>query len=81
MRRMDKSPSRKNPRWCKVCFEAAPQGGMTLTIGVLFADIRNSTALAETMPPEEIAGSGANGFYFELTQVIIQARDRRQADR
>ena len=38
MRRMDKSPSRKNPRWCKACFEAAPQGGMTLTIGVLFAD-------------------------------------------
>ena len=47
MRRMDKSPSRKNPRWCKVCFEAAPQGGMTLTIGVLFADVRNSTALAD----------------------------------
>src|SRR5690242_12655201 len=54
MRRMDKSPSRKNPRWCKVCFEAAPQGGMTLTIGVLFADVRNSTALAEALPPDEM---------------------------
>jgi adenylate cyclase len=71
MRRMDKSPSRKNPRWCKVCFEAAPQGGMTLTIGVLFADVRNSTAIAETLPPDEMA-ERLNHFYSELTQVIVQ---------
>lgn len=71
MRRMDKSPSRKNPRWCKVCFEAAPRGGMTLTIGVLFADVRNSTALAETLPPDEMA-ERLNRFYSELTQVIVQ---------
>ena len=71
MRRMGKSPSRKNPRWCKVCFEAAPQGGVTLTIGVLFADVRNSTALAETLPPHEMA-ERLNRFYSELTQVIVQ---------
>ena len=71
MRRMDKSPSRKNPRWCKVCFEAAPQGGMTLTIGVLFADVRNSTALAETLPPDQMA-ERLNRYYSELTQVIVQ---------
>src|SRR6202044_3472671 len=71
MRRMDKSPSRKNPRWCKVCFEAAPEGGMTLTIGVLFADIRNSTALAETLRPDEMA-ERLNRFYSELTQVIVR---------
>ena len=71
MRRMDKGPSRKNPRWCKVCFEEAPRGGMTLTIGVLFADVRNSTALAETLPPDEMA-ERLNHFYCELTQVIVQ---------
>ncbi|MGA9491255.1 MAG: adenylate/guanylate cyclase domain-containing protein [Mycobacterium sp.] len=71
MRRMEKGPSRKNPRWCKVCFEAAPQGGMTMTIGVLFADVRNSTALAETLPPDEMA-ERLNRFYAELTQVIVQ---------
>jgi adenylate cyclase len=56
---------------CKVCFEAAPQGGMTLTLGVLFADVRNSTALAETLPPDEMA-KRLNRFYSELTQVIVQ---------
>src|ERR1700753_1889344 len=71
MRRMDKSPWRKTRGWCKVCFEAAPQGGMTLTIGVLFADVRNSTALAETLPPDEMADR-LNRFYSELTQVIVQ---------
>jgi adenylate cyclase len=68
---MGKSPSRKNPRWCEVCFEAAPQGGVTLTIGVLFADVRNSTALGETLPPHEMA-ERLNRFYSELTQVIVQ---------
>jgi adenylate cyclase len=71
MRRMEKGPSRKNPRWCKVCFESAPQGGMTMTIGVLFADVRNSTALAETLPPDEMA-QRLNRFYAEPTQVIVQ---------
>ena len=71
MRRMGKSPSRKNPRWCEVCFEAAPQGGVTVTIGVLFADVRNSTALGETLPPHEMA-ERLNRFYSELTQVIVQ---------
>src|ERR1700720_4265153 len=71
MRRMGKSPSRKNPRWCQVCFEAAPQGGTTLTIRVLFADDRNSTPLAETMPPDEMA-ERLNRFYSELTKVIVQ---------
>jgi adenylate cyclase len=71
MRRMGKSPSRKNPRWCEVCFEAAPQGDVTLTVGVLFADVRNSTALGETLPPHEMAGR-LNRFYSELTQVIVQ---------
>ncbi len=71
MRRIGKSPSRKNPRWCQVCFETAPEGGSTMTIGVLFADVRNSTALAENLPPHEMAAR-LNRFYSELTQVIVQ---------
>jgi hydroxyacylglutathione hydrolase len=71
MRRMGKSPSRKNPRWCELCFEAAPPGGVTLTVGVLFADVRNSTALGETLPPHELA-ERLNRYYSELTQVIVQ---------
>lgn len=71
MRRLGKGPSRKNPRWCNLCFEEAPEGGITLTIGVLFADVRNSTALAETIAPKEMV-SRLNRFYSELTQVIVQ---------
>ncbi|HTX94479.1 MAG TPA: adenylate/guanylate cyclase domain-containing protein [Mycobacterium sp.] len=44
---------------------------MTLPIGVLFADVRNSTALAETLSPGEMAAV-LNRFYSKLTQVIVQ---------
>jgi len=71
MRRAGKSPSRKNPRWCQACFEKAPTGGVTLSIGVLFADVRDSTALAETLPPGEMVAA-LNRFYSKLTQVIVQ---------
>ncbi|MFY1621069.1 adenylate/guanylate cyclase domain-containing protein [Micromonospora sp. WMMD736] len=71
MRRVGKSPSRKNPRWCEICFESAPDGGVTLTIGVLFADVRGSTELAERLTPDEMA-KRLNGFYAALTQVIVQ---------
>jgi adenylate cyclase len=37
-------PSRKNPNLCAVCVELAPPGGMTLEIGVLFADLRGFSA-------------------------------------
>jgi adenylate cyclase len=71
MRRMGKGPSRKNPRWCEICFEEAPEGGTTLMTGVLFADVRNSTELAQQLSPQEMAGR-LNRFYSDLTKVIVQ---------
>jgi adenylate cyclase len=71
MRRMGKGPSRKNPHWCDVCFEHAPDGGVTMTIGVLFADVRGSTARAEGREPEQVAAE-MNRFYSDLTRVIVQ---------
>ena len=71
MRGLGKRPSRKNPRWCRRCFEMAPAGGSTLTIGVLFADVRNSTALAERTSPRDLAAI-MEGFYSDVTQVIVQ---------
>ncbi|WP_232021978.1 adenylate/guanylate cyclase domain-containing protein [Mycobacterium basiliense] len=44
---------------------------MTLPIGVLFADVRDSTALAETVAPDEMVAA-LNRFYSKLTQVIVQ---------
>ena len=48
-------PSRKNPTLCATCVEASPPGGMTLYTGVLFADLRDFTARAETSDATEIA--------------------------
>jgi adenylate cyclase len=47
--------SRKNPNMCTGCFERAPVGGSEMEIGVLFADVRGFTALAESASPEEVA--------------------------
>ncbi len=64
------APSRKNPRLCNRCFEAAPLGGVEVEIGLLFADVRGYTALAETRPPEEVAGL-LNRFYAVSSDVLF----------
>ena len=71
MRIMGKGPSRKNPAWCALCFEMAPDGGATLTVGVLFADVRGSTALAERTSPKTMAET-MNRFYSDVTKVIVR---------
>jgi adenylate cyclase len=71
MRRLGKGPSRKSPRWCQLCFERAPEGGATLVIGVLFADVRESTALGERVSPEVLAMT-MNRFYAGATRVIVR---------
>ncbi|MGE5689557.1 MAG: adenylate/guanylate cyclase domain-containing protein [Pseudomonadota bacterium] len=43
-----------NPNLCNACFEKLPLGGVELDIGVLFADVRGFTALAESLPPAEV---------------------------
>jgi adenylate cyclase len=49
------APSRKNPNMCNACFEKAPVGGSEVEIGVLFADVRGYTSLAESSSPEAAA--------------------------
>jgi adenylate cyclase len=71
MRLMGKRPSRKNPRWCAMCFEMAPDGGSILTVGVLFADVRGSTAMAERTSPQEMVKI-MNRFYSDVTKVIVR---------
>jgi adenylate cyclase len=46
-------PSRKNPTICSVCVEYSPPGGMTMTTGVLFADLRGFTARFDGADPRE----------------------------
>src|SRR5437016_7225721 len=62
MRRLGFGPSRKNPNLCSTCFERAPMGGVEMEIGVLFADVRGFTSLAEGMTPDDVA-EVLNRFY------------------
>jgi adenylate cyclase len=48
-------PSRKNPHFCATCIEFAPPGGMTMDVGVLFADVRGFTQLSEANDPQRLS--------------------------
>src|SRR2546421_5135505 len=69
MRRLGFAPSRKNPTLCNTCFEKAPMGGVEMEIGVLFADVRGFTSLAERTSPGEVAEL-LNRFYAVASHVL-----------
>lgn len=55
MRAIDRRPAENNPNVCGKCFTFVSDhhGGAEITLSLLFADIRGSTSLAETIPPTE----------------------------
>jgi adenylate cyclase len=65
------TPSRKNPKFCKWCFESAPLGGVEMEVGVMFADMRGFTTRSESMAPAEAAAL-ANRFYSEAAEVLVR---------
>jgi adenylate cyclase len=65
------SPSRKNPNLCRSCFEQAPLGCREMEIGVLFADVRDYTALSESRPTTEVTEL-MNRFYELATDVLLR---------
>jgi adenylate cyclase len=52
MRLLGKTPSDKNPNWCASCFSfmSRNHGGAEIEVTMLFADIRGSTTVAESLP-------------------------------
>ena len=64
-------PSRKNPNFCSRCCDMLPPGGAEVHIGVLFADVRNSTTVAEGMSASEYAEL-LNRFYATATDVLVR---------
>jgi adenylate cyclase len=74
-------PSRKNPHICQFCFDRLPTGGIEIDIGVVFADVRSSTAMGEQLDPTTFA-KRLNEFYGTATKVLIRNEGHcGQADR
>jgi adenylate cyclase len=66
-------PSKMNPHLCNVCERFAEEnpGGTELEVALLFADIRGSTSLAETMNAYDF-GQIINRFYQVTTNIIYE---------
>jgi adenylate cyclase len=68
-----KRQSALNPRYCNMCDEASRRfpGGAEVEMSMLFADIRGSTALSETMSPTAFSRL-INRFYTRATRLIAE---------
>jgi adenylate cyclase len=69
-----KHPSNMNPQLCNVCevFAREHRGGAEIELSMLFADVRGSTSLAESMNPTEFSKL-INRFYSTATQVMVNS--------
>lgn len=65
------TPSKKNPHICSLCCEKMPLGGAEIETAILFADIRDSTPLAERLGPAGFVET-LNRFYETATDVLIR---------
>lgn len=72
MRLIDKGPWPLNPKYCGACFRTLTRhgGGAEVPCSLLFADIRGSTALAETMTATRYK-SLLDRFYAVAAEVLI----------
>ena len=66
-------PSRLNPQMCNQCdqFLQRFNGGAEVELSILFADVRGSTELAETMNPTEFSQL-INRFYNTATSILFE---------
>lgn len=73
MRFRGKRPSNRNPRFCSACdqFIRAHPGGAEVTMSLVFADVRGSTALAERVSPTELH-ERINAFYAAVTHELVE---------
>ena len=67
---LGRRPSRKSPNVCQFCFDHLPAGGIEMDVGVVFADVRSSTALGEQSNAAAFARL-LNEFYAAATNVVI----------
>ena len=67
------TPSKLNPQLCNVCerFADRHQGGAELELSLLFADVRGSTRIAESMSPSEFSEL-IDRFYQVTTKILFR---------
>lgn len=72
MRMLDRGPWDKNPSICGICFKQLQKfrGGAEIDLSMLFADVRGSTGLAETMGPAAFR-TLLDRFYKAATDVLV----------
>ena len=72
MKFFDRGPWNKNPNICGYCFKQLERGrgGAEIELSLLFADIRGSTALGESMGPGAFHGLMSR-FYEAMTTVLV----------
>lgn len=75
MRAIGKGPSRLTPQLCRQCesFARNIPGGAEIELSMLFADVRGSTSLAESMAPYEYSQL-INRFYVTATEVLVNTK-------
>jgi adenylate cyclase len=73
MRMIGKRPSDKNPTMCMTCFDfmAKHRGGAEIEVSLLFADVRGSTTLAESMSATEFRGL-LDRFYALAMSAVVE---------
>jgi adenylate cyclase len=69
-----KEPSSLNPQLCNICdvFAKEYQGGAEIELSLLFADVRGSTRLSESMSAREFSQL-INRFYNTATNVMVHS--------
>lgn len=67
------APSRSSPNVCNRCEELMPLGGAEVDTAVLFADLRGSTTMGESMNPLQYAAV-LNRFYHATSHVLVAAQ-------
>jgi len=71
MRMIGRERSEYNPRFCQPCDSFDHPGGAEVVLTMLFADVRGSTSLAESMSALEFSHL-MNRFYTVASQVLIK---------
>jgi adenylate cyclase len=71
MRLVGKGPWPKNPKYCSMCFKelAAHRDGAEIECSLLFADVRGSTPMAESMRPVEFRDRMTR--FFEVASNVL----------